>query len=202
MLYFSDCPPLLIFRVLRLPEPDVFGHMLYQQVIIIYPWPQLQQPGEVGHLQQQAFFHHQPSCAAILESLDSIGNVSPDGRKLRPGWVVVVRIHYPLRRRYYHVVSSASRAAPTRLPTIPSLSVGIGGIGPAAAWTRKATFAGSLWRVHRLPATVGPHHLSWILHHWSQIPKLRIELDMGMVLAAHSALEIVVEVHQHPTWLS
>ena len=65
-------------------EPEVISHLLYQQVIIIYPWPQLQQSGEVGQLQPQDFIQHQPSCAAILESLDSIGNVNPDGRKQAP----------------------------------------------------------------------------------------------------------------------
>ena len=46
-----------------------------------------------------------------------------------------------------------------------------------------------------------PHRLSWILQQWSQIPKFRIKLDMEKVLAAHSAFEIVVEVHQHPSRL-
>ena len=40
-----------------------------------------------------------------------------------------------------------------------------------------------------------------ILHHWSQIPKHRVKLDVGKVLTAHSELEVVVEIHQHPTWL-
>ena len=103
---FSDCPPLLIFRVLHLPEPEVIGHLLYQQVIIIYPWSQLQQPGEVGQIQPQDFIQHQPSCATILESLYGIGNVSPNGRKFASGWVVVVGFHRSIWHGYYHAESS------------------------------------------------------------------------------------------------
>ena len=45
------------------------------------------------------------------------------------------------------------------------------------------------------------HCRSCIFHYWSQIPKLRVKLDVGKVLTAHSALEVVFEIHQHPTWL-